>query len=97
VINSFTALPQQVTVGAQCVTLTWSTSNAISPIALEVNGQTLQTNLQASGQVSHCPTTPGTLAYSLIITTSPYYGPVNATQIVQAVAPATPTVGVQPF
>ncbi len=99
VINSFTAQPQQVVVGAQCVTLTWSTSNAISMIALEVNGQTLQTNLQASGQVSHCPTTTGTLAYSLIITTSPYYGPISATQIVQAVAPPTltPTLSVSPF
>jgi hypothetical protein len=97
VINSFTAQPQQVTVGAQCVTLTWSTSNAISPIALEVNGQTLQTNLPASGQVSHCPTTPGTLVYSLIITSSPSYGPISATQVVQAVAPPTPTVGIQPL
>jgi len=91
VINSFTALPQQVTVGQQCVTLTWSTSNAISPIALEVNGLTVQTNLPVSGQATHCPTTPGTQAYNLVITTSPYYGPVNVTQIVQAVAPPTPT------
>ena len=59
--------------------------------ALDVNGQTLQTNLPASGQITHCPTSTGTMAYSLTITTSPYYGPVSATQIVQAVAPATPT------
>jgi hypothetical protein len=99
VINSFIAQPPQVTVGAQCVALTWSTSNAISPIALEVNGQTVQTNLPSSGQANHCPTTPGTQAYSLIITTSPYYGPVSATQIVQAVAPPapTPTLGINPL
>jgi hypothetical protein len=97
VINSFTAQPPQVTVGAQCVTLTWTTSNAISPIGLEVNGQTIQTNLPASGQITHCPTTTGTLVYTLIITTSPYYGPVTATQIVQAVAPPTPTAGIQPL
>jgi hypothetical protein len=103
VINSFTAQPQQVTVGAQCVTLTWTTSNAISMIALEVNGQTLQTNLQPSGQINHCPTTPGTYVYSLIITTSPYYGPVTATQVVQAVAPPTftptptPTLSINPL
>ncbi len=97
VINSFIAQPQQVTVGAQCVALTWSTSNAISPIILEVNGQTLQTNLPATGQVTHCPTTPGALVYALIITTSPYYGEVSATQNVQAVAPPTPTAAAQPF
>ncbi len=101
VINSFTAQPPQVQVGLECVTLTWSTSNAISPISLEVNGQTLQTNLSASGQVPHCPTTPGTQVYTLIITSSPYYGPVTATQIVQAVAPPTvtptPTVSISPF
>ena len=85
--------------------LTWSTSNVISSIALQVNGQTLQTNLPASGQVTHCPTTPDTLVYTLIVTSSPYYGPINATQIVQAVAPPTatftptptPTVFVQPL
>ncbi len=99
VINSFSAQPAQVTVGAQCVTLTWSTSNVISSIALEVNGTTLQTNLPSTGQANHCPTTPGTLVYSLIVTTSPYYGPISATQIVQAVAPPspTPTVGITPF
>ena len=36
------------------------------------------------------PTEPGQKVYSLIITTSPNYGPVSATQIVQVVAP-TPT------
>jgi len=87
--------------------LTWSTSNAISPITLDVNGQTLQTNLPASGQASHCPTTPGTHVYTLTITSSPYYGLVNATQIVTAIAPPTstptstptptPTVGIQPL
>ena len=99
VINSFIAQPQQVTVGAQCVSLTWSTSNATTPIALEVNGQTLQTNLPATGQANHCPTTPGTLVYSLIITTSPNYGPVTATQIVTAVTAPSPTAtaGVTPF
>lgn len=97
VINSFIAQPPQVQVGLQCVTLTWSTSGAQSPIALEVNGQTLQTNLPATGQANHCPTEPGTKVYTLIITTSPYYGPVTATQIVEAVAPPTPTVGVQPL
>ena len=97
VINSFIAQPPQVQVGLQCVTLTWSTSGAQSPIALEVNGQTLQTNLPVTGQANHCPTEPGTKVYTLIITTSPYYGPVTATQIVEAVAPPTPTVGVQPL
>jgi hypothetical protein len=96
VINSFTAQPQQVTVGQQCVTLTWSTSNAISSIALEVNGQTLQTNLPTSGQANHCPPTAGTQVYNLIITTSPYYGPVSATQIVQAITPATATPTLTP-
>jgi hypothetical protein len=107
VINSFTAQPQQITVGAQCVTLMWSTSNAISPIVLEVNGQTYQTNLPTSGQTGHCPTTPGTHVYTLVITSSPYYSPVSDTETVQAVSASTatptptptptPTVGVQPF
>ncbi|NTU62592.1 MAG: hypothetical protein HGB05_04130 [Chloroflexi bacterium] len=95
-ISSFIAQPPQVQVGLQCVTLTWSTSGAQSPIALEVNGQTLQTNLPTTGQANHCPTEPGTKVYTLIITTSPNYGPVTATQIVEAVGPPTPTVGVQP-
>jgi hypothetical protein len=96
-ITSFTAAPQTVTVGAQCVTLNWSTAGAVSPIALEVNGQTLQTNLPAAGQAQHCPTESGQKVYTLIITSSPYYAPQTATQIVQAVAAATPTVSVQPF
>ena len=105
VINSFIAQPQQVQAGLECVSLTWSTSNVISSIALEANGQTLQTNLPASGQANHCPTTPGTLVYTLIVTSSPYYGPINATQIVTVIAPPTatptptptPTVFVQPL
>jgi hypothetical protein len=91
VINSFTALPQQVTVG-QCVTLMWSTSNAISPIALERTGVPLISNLSPSGQLNDCSFPAGTNVYTLIITTSPYYGPISATQIVQAIAPATPTL-----
>jgi hypothetical protein len=75
----------------QCVTLTWATTGALSPIALEVNGQLLQSNLPPSGQAQHCPTEPGQKVYSLIITTSPYYGPVSATQIVQVISPATLT------
>ncbi len=101
VINSFTAQPLQVIVGSQCVTLAWSTSNVTSSVALEVNGLTLQTNLPASGQLNHCPTTPGPLVYSLSISASPYYGPVSATQTVQAIAPPTltppSTPAVQPF
>ncbi len=105
VINSFIAQPQQVQAGLECVALTWSTSNVISSIALEANGQTLQTNLPASGQANHCPTTPGTLVYTLVVTSSPYYGPINATQIVTVIAPPTatptplptPTVYVQPL
>ena len=87
--------------------MTWSTSNVISSIALDVNGQTVRTDLPSSGQANHCPTTPGTLVYTLIITASPYYAPINATQIVTAVAPPTftptltpiptPTVGIQPL
>ena len=46
---------------------------------------------RASGQAQHCPTEPGQKVYSLIITTSPYYGPVSATQIVQVIGPPTPT------
>jgi hypothetical protein len=93
VINSFIAQPQQVQAGLECVSLTWSTSNVISSIVLQANGQTLQTNLPASGQANHCPTTPGTLVYTLVVTSSPYYGPINATQIVTVIAPpaATPT------
>ena len=97
VINSFTAAPQTVTVGSQCVTLSWTTTGAISPIALEVNGQTLQTNLPAAGQAQHCPTDPGQKVYTLIITSSPYYAPQTATQVVQAVAAGTSTPQVQPF
>ncbi len=90
VINSFTAQPQQVTAGDP-VTLMWSTSNAISPIVLQLNGQTVQNNLPASGQITVYPTTSGAQVYTLVITLSPYYGPVSATATVQAVAPSTPT------
>ena len=101
-INSFIAQPQQVTVGAQCVALTWTTSNAISPITLERTGQSW-TNLSASGSLPDCSFQAGTNVYTLTIASSPYYGPVSATQNVQAVAPPsltptpTPTVGITPF
>jgi hypothetical protein len=96
VINSFVAQPTTVQLGLQCVTLSWSTTGAQSPIALEVNGQLLQSNLPPSGQAQHCPTEPGQKVYSLIITTSPNYGPVSATQIVQVVVPDTPTPTLTP-
>lgn len=108
VINSFIAQPATVELGQGCVTLTWLTTGALSPIALEVNGQLLQSNLPSSGTAQHCPTDPGQKVYSLIITSSPYYGPVSATQIVQVVSlststptptptpTATPTLSVQP-
>ena len=87
VINSFTALPPQVIAGTQSVTVTWSTSNAISPITLEIPGQPLSTGLPADGMIIDHPTISGTLIYTLTITASQYYGPVSATQTVQAVAP----------
>jgi hypothetical protein len=90
VINSFIATPPQVTVGQECVNLTWTTSNAQSPISLDVNGQVLQSNLPATGAATHCPTEPGTKVYSLVIAAGPGYGPVSATQIVEAVLPAQP-------
>jgi hypothetical protein len=89
-IDSFIAQPTTIELGLQCVTLTWSTTGAQSPIALEVNGTQVNSNLPASGQAQHCPTEPGQKVYSLIITASPYYAPVSATQIVQVVSP-TPT------
>lgn len=90
-IDSFSAQPTTVQLGLQCVALSWVTSGARSPIALEVNGQPLQTNLPPSGQAQHCPTEPGQKVYSLIITTAPDYGPISKTQIVQVVSPATLT------
>jgi len=90
-IDSFIAQPTTVQLGLQCVTLTWSTTGAQSPIALEVNGQVLQTNLPPSGQAQHCPTEAGQKVYSLIITSSPNYGPISATQIVQVVGSPTAT------
>jgi hypothetical protein len=99
-INSFIAQPPQVTIGAQCVALTWTTSNAISPITLERPGQTW-TNLSANGSYNDCSFPVGTNTYTLTIASSPYYGPVVATQIVQALAPPSPTpmptLSVSPF
>jgi hypothetical protein len=103
VINSFTAQPPQVTVGQQCIALAWSTSNAISSIVLERSGTPLLSNLSASGQVNDCSFPAGTHTYALVITASQYYGPVSATQIVQAVAPPTatptptPTLSINPL
>lgn len=96
-INSFIAQPQQAIVGAQCVTLTWTTSNAISPITLERTGQSW-TNLLASGSLPDCSFPAGSIVYTLTIASSLSYGPASATQIVQAVAPptASPTATLPP-
>jgi hypothetical protein len=98
-INSFVAQPPQVTVGAQCVALTWTTSNAISPINLERTGGQSWTNLSSSGAFNDCSFPVGTNTYTLTITSSPYYGAVVATQIIQAVvAPLpSPTLAINPF
>jgi antitoxin component of MazEF toxin-antitoxin module len=99
-ISSFVAQPPQVIVGAQCVALTWMTSNAISPITLERTGQSW-TNLSANGSFNDCSFPAGTNVYTLTITSSAHYGPVIATQIVQAIAPPsptpTPTLSIMPF
>ena len=78
VINSFTADAQTISMG-QCVTLTWDTNGATSSIVLSVNGQALQSNLPATGATSQCPTSTGIQVYKLTITSSPTYGPVEAT------------------
>jgi hypothetical protein len=92
-INSFIAQPTTIQLGLQCVTLTWTTTGAQSPIWLDVNGQQLETNLPPSGMAQHCPTEAGQKVYTLTITASPYYGAVIATQNVQVISPTpTPTL-----
>ncbi len=80
-IDLFTAAPNQIQL-TQCVTLTWSTSRATTPIALLVNNQQYQNNLLPAGNAQHCPTATGTLTYTLMITSGPNNGPVTADAIV---------------
>jgi hypothetical protein len=80
-INSFTVTPTTVTAG-QCVQLQWSTSNATTPISVDLNGQTLQTNLAAGGSLQHCPTQPGQAVYSLIIAAGPNNAALSSSVIV---------------
>ncbi len=88
-IDSFTADPSTLTLG-QCTTLSWRTTSVVTPIVLEGDGQTLQTNLPPSGSTSHCPTATGTMVYHLIVTTSPKYGQLSAEVTVNVVAPTPP-------
>ncbi len=66
-ITSFTAdktsVPQN-----QCVTFSWTTVGATTPIELRLAGQALATNLPASGAAQQCPSEVGTKLYELVIT-----------------------------
>ncbi len=52
----------------QCVTFSWATVGATTPIELRVGGQLLATNLPASGAAQQCPGEIGTRLYELVIT-----------------------------
>lgn len=85
-IKSFTASAGSLTVG-QCVTLTWSTSGAATPIDLQVSGQIIGSNLPASGSAQHCPLEAGTKVYLLVITALPGGSPIGASVTVAVTAP----------
>ncbi len=92
VINSFTTNVSTITLG-QCVDLTWSTSGVnvnggTTPIRMDVDGQTIGTNLAASGSAQHCPATVGARQYALII--SPGGGQPDVSQSVTVTVNAAP-------
>jgi len=73
-IQSFTASADHLTQG-QCVTLTWNTTGATTPIVLQANGQLIQSDLAMSGSMPQCPQDVGTMTYTLMITSGPNNGP----------------------
>ncbi len=85
-INAFVASSGYITL-TQCVTLYWITTGATTPIALQVGDQTLDAQLPASGSKQDCPPSAGPKVYTLIITSSPNYGPISATTTVTVTQP----------
>jgi hypothetical protein len=85
-ILSFTADKVTVVAG-QPVTFTWSTSNVTTQIDLQVNGQTISSNLPASGSAQHSPAEAGTKQYQLIIAAPPGGSPITATVTIEVTAP----------
>jgi hypothetical protein len=73
-IQSFTASADHLTQG-QCVTLTWDTTGATTPIVLQANGQLIQSDLSMSGSMPQCPQDVGIMTYTLMITSGPNNGP----------------------
>jgi hypothetical protein len=70
VIQSFTGSADTVDVG-QCVVLSWSvTGDAITNIALTVNGAPLTNTMDKNGSYNSCPTAAGRFTYQLDVTAS---------------------------
>jgi hypothetical protein len=62
-INSFTVNTNQIRIG-QCVTLSWSTSNAGS-VNLSRGGTILLSNWNPNSTLDDCPSQPGLQEYQL--------------------------------
>ncbi len=85
-IDSFTADKTSVAAG-QPVTFTWSTSNVTTQIDLQVNGQTILSNLPASGSAQHRPDEVGTKEYQLLVAAPPGGSVITATVTVTVTTP----------
>jgi hypothetical protein len=92
VIDFFTVDQDAITIG-QCVSLSWSyTGSNLNSTAILMNGDVIQGNPAPSGSMTDCPRSPGTVEYSLQIT-SDSFGTIQQTVYVNVMDPVYPTDG----
>jgi polar amino acid transport system substrate-binding protein len=88
VINQFAVNPTQLTLG-QCTTIQWQVTGNVSRVTLLANGVSLWDGAPLSGNLQNCPSSLGTVEYS--IQASGPGGNSQAREYVNVVGPSTAT------